>query len=91
MQRDDQTYAQAPCITTEMKGRTNPYCPPVLAMPLDDAQFIVESGEELPAGSGKKRGDEIMCDTVREGPKETIAKDCEGSHENPIHKVPELC
>jgi hypothetical protein len=27
---------------------------------LDDAQLIIESDEELPAGSGKKMGDEII-------------------------------
>jgi hypothetical protein len=44
----------------EKKGGTNPYCPPVLAMPFDDAQLIIESDEVLPAGSGKKIGDEII-------------------------------
>ena len=48
------------CGVVEKKGETNPYCPPVLAMPSDDAQLVIESDEELPAGSGKKMGDEII-------------------------------
>ena len=65
----------------EKKGETNPYCPPVSAMPSDDAQLVIEIDEELPAGSGKKMGDKIIWDTVRG----------DGSHKNSIHDMPELC
>jgi hypothetical protein len=50
---------------TEKKGGTNPYCPPVLAMPSDDAQLIIESDEELPAESGKKMRNEIIRNSER--------------------------
>ena len=31
---------------------TDPYGPPVGTMPLDDTEFVVKVGEELPAESG---------------------------------------
>jgi hypothetical protein len=48
-------------------------------MPSNDAPFMIESDEELPAESGKKMGVEIIRDTVMEG------DNCEGSHKDPIH------
>ena len=39
---------------TQKKRGTDPYCPPVWATPLEDAPFIIESDEELPAGEGKR-------------------------------------
>ena len=66
------------------KEGTNPYCPPVFAMPSDDAQLVIEIDEELPAGSGKKMGDKIIWDTVSGG------DSYEGSHKNSIDEVPEL-
>ena len=38
----------------------------------DDTQFIIESDDELPAETGKQKGNEIMEDTVRGGDR------CEG-------------
>ena len=43
----------------------------------NDAPFMIESNDELPARSGKKMGDDIM-------------RDMEGSHENSSHNVPKL-
>ena len=63
----------------EKKCGTDPYCPPVWAIPSDDTQLINESDEKLPAGTGKPVGDEIAGHT--EG---------KSSHENAIHDVPEL-
>jgi hypothetical protein len=56
-------------------------------MPSNDAPFMIESDDELPAISGKKRGDEITRDTVRVGEGYERLK---GSHVDSIHKVPKL-
>ena len=49
----------------QKKHETDPYCPPVWATPLDDAPFVIESDEELPAGTGKRQGGEIICNAQR--------------------------
>jgi hypothetical protein len=36
-------------------------------MASNDAQLVIESDEELPAGPGNKTGDEIIRNTVRGG------------------------
>ena len=36
-------------------------------MPSDYTQFIIESNDELPAGTGKHMGNEIVWGTVRGG------------------------
>jgi hypothetical protein len=41
---------------TGVEGGTDPYCPPAPAMSSDDAPFIIESDEELPAGRGMSAG-----------------------------------
>ena len=69
------------------KGRTDPYCPCVWAMPSDYTQFIIETDDELPAGIGKRMGNEIRRDTVRGG---DCCKRMRGSHEDAIQNVPEL-
>ena len=51
-------------------------------MPSDNAQFIIESDEELPAGTRKPAGMSLR-DTLRGG-------DRKFSHENAVHDVPEL-
>ena len=76
-----------PCNVAEKKCGTYPCCPPVRAMPSDDAQFVIERDEELPAEIKTQMGDEIMKANRRE---KTAAKDCEGSHENAIYEVVEL-
>jgi hypothetical protein len=35
------------------KIRTDPYCPSVWAVPSNHLPFVIESGKELPAGTGK--------------------------------------
>jgi hypothetical protein len=62
---------------------TDPYCPPVWTMPSDDAPFIIESCNELPARRGMAMG-MILRDTMMEN------RSCVGSHENAIHDMPEL-
>jgi len=52
---------------TEKKRGTDPYCPPVWATPLDDAPLIIQSDKELPAGTGKRPEDEIVCNTAKGG------------------------
>jgi hypothetical protein len=49
---------------TEKKRGADPYRPHVRATPSNDAQFVLETDEELPTGTGKRMRDEIM-DPVR--------------------------
>jgi hypothetical protein len=48
--KDDKHYSKQGAHAGQ---RINPYCPPVWTIPSDDAPFIIESGEELPAIRGK--------------------------------------
>ena len=66
-QRGDQHEARVRGQRDPKRRETDPYCPPVWATPLDDAPFIIESDEELPAGTRKRQGGEIMRDTRRGG------------------------
>ena len=43
-------------VRCDRKSRTDPYCPPVSTTPSDDAPFIIEIADELPAGIGKEDG-----------------------------------
>ena len=54
--------SQTPFNVTETKIGTDPYCPPVLAVPSNNTPFIIEIGDELPTENKKKMGDEI-CGT----------------------------
>jgi hypothetical protein len=61
---------------------TDPYRPTVGATSSNDAPFVVESSEELPAGSARFR--------VRETLGERNADNIEFSHVEAIHGVPKL-
>ena len=37
-------------VTSTEEDDTDPYCPPVGTTPLDDAPFVIEGSDELPAG-----------------------------------------
>jgi hypothetical protein len=83
------TSSRTPFNVTEKRIGTDPYCPPVLAVPSNNTPFIIESGDELPTENKKRMGDEIMRDTVRVR-EETAVKNCQVSQEKSVQDVPKF-
>ena len=54
------------CNLIEEKGGTDPYCPSERAVTSNDAPFVIESDDELPAEMGKPVGMRLR-DSLDEG------------------------